>query len=77
MFPTELFTQLTVSKSPTADLIEGGAAGNVNLRSARPFDQEGFRVTYNAAGQRLQPAPGHGLSRRADRQRHLGRISAP
>ena len=50
MFPTELFTQLTVSKSPTADLLEGGAAGNINLRSARPFDQEGFRVTYNLQG---------------------------
>ena len=50
MFPTELFTQLTVSKSPTADLLEGGAAGNVNLRSARPFDKEGFRVTYNLQG---------------------------
>src|SRR5579883_2463711 len=49
-FPTELFTQLSVSKSPTADMLEGGAAGNVNLRSARPFDQEGFRVTYNLQG---------------------------
>ncbi len=49
-FPTELFTQLSVSKSPTADLLEGGAAGNVNLRSARPFDQEGFRITYSAQG---------------------------
>ena len=36
LFPTELFTQLTVIKSPTAGLIEGGAAGVVNLRSARP-----------------------------------------
>ena len=50
MFPSELFTQLSVAKSPTADMIEGGAAGNVNLRSARPFDQEGFRVTYSASG---------------------------
>ena len=50
MFPTELFTQLSVSKSPTADLLEGGAAGNINLRSARPFDQEGLRFVYNAQG---------------------------
>ena len=49
-FPTELFTQLSVSKSPSADMLEGGAAGNVNLRSARPFDQEGFRITYNLQG---------------------------
>src|SRR6201996_484220 len=45
MFPTELFTQLTVSKSPTADLLEGGAAGTVNMRSARPFDKPGFHLT--------------------------------
>ena len=60
MFPSELFTQLTVSKSPTADMIEGGAAGNVNLRSARPFDQEGFRVTYSAGGIDNTNAPAMG-----------------
>jgi TonB-dependent receptor len=50
MFPTELFTQLTVSKSPTSDQVEGGAAGVVNLRTQRPFDKEGFRLTYNLQG---------------------------
>lgn len=50
MFPTELFTQLSVAKSPTPDLIEGGLAGNVNMRSARPFDNEGMHVTYNLQG---------------------------
>ncbi len=29
LFPSELFTQLTVSKSPLASMIEGGAAGTV------------------------------------------------
>lgn len=47
MFPTELFTQLTVSKSPTADQIEGGAAGSISMRSMRPFDKEGFHLSYN------------------------------
>ena len=60
MFPTELFTQLSVSKSPTADLLEGGAAGNVNLRSARPFDREGFRLTYNLGGSQYSQAPSMG-----------------
>ena len=45
MFPTELFTQLTVSKSPQADQLEGGAAGTVNMRSARPFDRPGLHLT--------------------------------
>ncbi len=49
LFPTELFTQLTVSKSPTASLLEGGAAGVVNLRSARPFDNAGTHINYSAA----------------------------
>ncbi|MCW3846072.1 TonB-dependent receptor [Sphingomonas sp. LB-2] len=47
LFPTELFTQLTVNKSPTAEMIEGGAAGTVNMRSARPFDNPGTHITYS------------------------------
>src|SRR5690606_7342104 len=45
---SDLFTQLTVSKSPSASMLEGGAAGTVNMRSARPFDREGLNVTYTA-----------------------------
>lgn len=47
LFPTELFTKLTVSKSPTAAMLEGGAAGNVDMRSARPFDHQGAHVAYS------------------------------
>ncbi len=50
MFPTDLFTQLTVSKSPTADQIEGGVAGTVNMRSLRAFDNPGAHFTYNVQG---------------------------
>jgi TonB-dependent receptor len=50
MFPTELFTQLTVTKSPTASQLEGGAAGVVNMRSARPFDNPGMHFSYNVQG---------------------------
>ena len=48
LFPSELFTQLTVFKSPRASMLEGGAAGTVNLRTARPFDNPGTRITYSA-----------------------------
>jgi TonB-dependent receptor len=48
LFPTELFTQLTVNKSPKASLMEGGAAGVVDLRPARPFDRPGTHFTYSA-----------------------------
>ncbi|WP_380786337.1 TonB-dependent receptor [Sphingomonas sp. R86521] len=49
-FPTDLFTKLTVNKSYTADLLEGGAAGNVDLRSARPFDRSTSFLNYNIQG---------------------------
>jgi len=48
LFPTELFTRIDVSKTPVASTLEGGLAGVVNMRSARPFDSkdEGFHSTY-------------------------------
>jgi TonB-dependent receptor len=48
LFPSELFTQLTVNKSALASQIEGGAAGTVNMRTARPFDNPGMHLTYSA-----------------------------
>ncbi len=48
LFPTELFTQLTVQKTTSAAMLEGGAAGTVNMRSARPFDNPGEHLTYSA-----------------------------
>ncbi|MEP7245373.1 MAG: TonB-dependent receptor, partial [Gammaproteobacteria bacterium] len=51
LFPTELFTQLTVRKSAAASMLEGGAAGSVNMRSARPFDGDGGqKLTYGFQG---------------------------
>jgi TonB-dependent receptor len=47
IFPIELFTKLTVDKTARADLMEGGAAGNVDMRSARPFDNPGMHLSYN------------------------------
>ncbi|KAB7644168.1 TonB-dependent receptor [Polymorphobacter fuscus] len=56
MLPTELFTQLTVSKSPVASQIEGGAAGTVNLRTARPFDNPKPYVSYGFQGSKVSGA---------------------
>ena len=52
LLPTDLFTKLTVSKSPTASMIEGGAAGVVDMRSARPFDHKGDFTSVNVNGTR-------------------------
>lgn len=56
LIPTELFTQLTVSKSPTASLLEGGAAGTVNLRAARPFDNPKPYISYGLQGSKVSGA---------------------
>jgi TonB-dependent receptor len=60
LFPTELFTQLTVNKTSTASMIEGGAAGTVNMRSARPFDHEGSHIAYSLQGLDNSNADGRG-----------------
>lgn len=39
--PTELMGGVDVYKNPTADMIEGGLAGIVNLRTKMPFDSDG------------------------------------
>ncbi len=56
LLPTDLFTKLTVSKSAAASQIEGGAAGVVNLRSARPFDKEGKQLSMGLTGTKQQIA---------------------
>ncbi|SFV07623.1 TonB-dependent receptor [Pseudoduganella namucuonensis] len=61
LLPTDLFTKLTVSKSPTAGMLEGGAAGVVNLRSARPFDKEGRYVAGSLTGTKTQIADKAGM----------------
>lgn len=60
MFPTELFTSLTVEKTSSADMLEGGAAGTVNMRSARPFDSAGEHIAFGAQGTKNQNAGGWG-----------------
>lgn len=60
LFPTELFSQLTVNKTSNAGMLEGGAAGTVNMRSARPFDAPGNRLTYSIQGMDNSLADGQG-----------------
>ncbi len=56
MFPTELFTSLTVEKTSSAEMLEGGAAGTVSRRSARAFDHPGGHVAFGAQGTKNQNA---------------------
>lgn len=43
-FPAASVAALEVYKSSTADLIEGGIAGQINVRARKPFDFKGFRI---------------------------------
>lgn len=63
MFPTGLFNRVDVAKTPSADQLEGGIAGTVNIQNARPFDrkgehgvlaiQDGYSVSARASSPRI------------------------
>jgi iron complex outermembrane receptor protein len=44
----ELMSGVDTYKNATADMIEGGIAGTVNLRTHVPFDSEGFVAAFSA-----------------------------
>ena len=46
--PSELMGGVDVFKSPSADRIEGGIAGVVNLRTRKPFDAKGLVLAASA-----------------------------
>ena len=45
--PSELLGSVEVYKNLTAEMIEGGLSGIVNLNTRLPFDQNGFRLGFN------------------------------
>lgn len=61
MFPTGLFNKIEVAKTPSADTLEGGIAGTVNIQNARPFDHKGEHLvvavqdTYNQNARKYSP----------------------
>ncbi|MFC7292854.1 TonB-dependent receptor [Hirschia litorea] len=48
--PSQMFSGLEVAKSPTADLIEGGIGGHVQLHLRKPLEFDDFTVSYTAEG---------------------------
>lgn len=48
-FASELFSEMLVRKTSSADIEEGSLGATVDLRTARPFDYDGF--TFAAGGQ--------------------------
>lgn len=50
IFASELFNQIDVKKSYSANQEEGGMGGTVELHTARPFDYEGFQSVVSLQG---------------------------
>ncbi len=48
--PAELMYAVDTYKSPSADMIEGGLGGTVNLRTRMPFDADGQVVSLSVKG---------------------------
>jgi TonB-dependent receptor len=49
-FSTDILAGLDVYKTATADQIEGGLGGLINIRTARPFDFNGFHLSMSGSG---------------------------
>ncbi|MDB6104922.1 MAG: TonB-dependent receptor, partial [Gammaproteobacteria bacterium] len=50
--PSELLAGVDVYKTPSADQVEGGLGGIINVRTRRPFDFEGFTAQAAVLGNR-------------------------
>ena len=50
-FPAGAIAAIEVFKTTTSDLVEGGLAGEVNVRSRKPFDFDGLEVAGSLWGQ--------------------------
>ncbi|OWQ77996.1 TonB-dependent receptor [Stenotrophomonas maltophilia] len=48
--PASLLSEVTVYKTRSADLVEGGIAGQIDIRTHRPLDFEGSKVSVAARG---------------------------
>ncbi|HMI21187.1 MAG TPA: TonB-dependent receptor [Sphingomonas sp.] len=48
--PAELLGSVEVYKNTTAEMIEGGLAGTVNLNTRKPFDSKGFHIGFDMEG---------------------------
>src|SRR3546814_16300312 len=45
--PSELLGSVEVYKNATAEMIEGGLSGTVNLNTRKPFDQDGMLFSFD------------------------------
>ena len=60
ILPSDIISGADVLKSPEAAALEGSIGGTVNLRSARPFDHQGFHGALRAEGNYNDMSQYHG-----------------
>ncbi len=48
VFASELFSQIDVRKTPSAEIDEGSLGATVDLRTGKPFDYNGFKIAGSA-----------------------------
>jgi iron complex outermembrane recepter protein len=58
--PAELLAGIDVNKSSSANEIEGGLGGYVNIRTRKPFDFSGLQAVVSAKATDFKMAPGFG-----------------
>ena len=58
--PAELLAGIDIDKTSTANEIEGGLGGYVNIRTRKPFDFSGFEAALSAKATDFRMAPGFG-----------------
>lgn len=51
VLPSEMISGAEIFKATQASSLEGSIGGNINLRTARPFDHRGLRLTGSIEGQ--------------------------
>jgi iron complex outermembrane receptor protein len=71
VFPTEIFSELSVIKTPSADIEEGSLGATVDLKAPRPFDYDAetvFSITgrgiYNSVSEDVDPRASFIFSKR-------------
>ena len=70
--PAELLGSVEVYKNTTAEMIEGGLAGTVNLNTRLPFDNKGFHVGFDVEANYGDLRKKMIADRFAPDQRHVG-----
>jgi len=60
VLPSELISQASIIKSPTASMRDGSIGAIVDMRTARPLEQPGFHLSTNVGAQYDELAKGWG-----------------